>query len=159
MTTSDAIPLWYRCFCLYIEPLSTILGAYYAFFAQQVYLDLTHASSSPTGGIPVSTSIVLSQLANLYFCFTLNEALILRATTDLRVWRTMLFCLLIADFGHLFTVHPVGLSIYWDVLRWNAIDWGNLGFVYVGAATRICFLLGIGFPARSAGQRRRMKAA
>lgn len=71
----------------------------------------------------------------------------------------MLLCLLLADFGHLYTVHPVGLSIYWDVLRWNAIDWGNLGFVYVGAITRICFLLGIGFPAPSARQRRRVKGS
>ena len=27
---------------------------------------------------------------------------------------------------------------------WNAIDWGNLGFVYLGATTRIAFLSGLG---------------
>lgn len=151
MSTSAAIrrgiPWWYRWFCLYIEPLSTLIGAYYAFLQQQTYLDLTHAPSSPATGIPVATSIVLSQLANLYFCFCLSEALVLRSTANVRVWRRFLFCLLVADLGHVYSVRPLGWQIYWDVHRWNAIDWGNLGFVYVGAATRIAFLLGIGFPA------------
>lgn len=134
----------YKYFFLYIEPLSTIVGAYYSSLQQQTYLDLTHALSSPQTGIPVSTQIVLAQLSNLYFCFALNEALVLRASSDLRVWRTLLVCLLIADFGHLYSVHAVGWHVYWNVLGWNAIDWGNVGFVYVGATMRICFLSGLG---------------
>ena len=157
-STSNAVqagvPFLYRCFFLYIEPLSTIIGGYYSLLEQQTYLDLTHAPSAPLTGIPTSTSIVLSQLANLYFLFALNEALVLRSTADLRVWRTLLFGLLLADFGHLSSIHPLGLQMYWDVFKWNAIDWGNIGFVYAGAATRICFLLGVGLPSSAAGRRR-----
>jgi len=142
------IPLLYQSFFLYIEPVATAVGAYYSFFLQQTYLDLTHRASSPRTGIPTSTSIVLSQLANMYFVFALNEALVLRASKDFNVWRILLFCLLLADFGHLYSVRPLGLQIYYDVLNWNAIDWGNLGFVYVGATMRTCFLLGVGFPAK-----------
>ena len=153
-----AIPLYYRYFFLYIEPASTILGAYYAFFQQQTYLDLTHSISAPITGIPMSTSIVLYQLSNLYLCFALNEALVLRATSDLRVWQTLLIGLLIADIGHLYSVNSLGLQIYWNFMKWNAIDWGNIGFVYLGASTRIAFLLGLGFPVRSAPARRRRVA-
>lgn len=142
--TGRNIPVLYRCFFLYIEPISTIVGAYYALFQQQAYLDLTHRLSSPITGIPTSTEIVLQQLANLYFVFALNEALVLRSTTDLRVWRTLLFCLLIADLGHLYSVSPVGLQVYWAFWNWNAIDWGNVGFVYLGATMRSAFLLGVG---------------
>ncbi|KAM0803407.1 hypothetical protein BDR22DRAFT_801674 [Usnea florida] len=134
----------YKYFFLYIEPFFTVLGAYYSSLQQQTYLDLTHAPSSPPTGIPTSTHIILLQLSNLYFCFALNEALVLRASSDLKVWRTLLLCLLIADVGHLYSVNAVGWHVYWNVLAWNAIDWGNVGFVYVGATMRVCFLSGWG---------------
>ena len=134
----------YKYFFLYLEPISAFTGAYYSFFQQETYLVLTHASSAPNGPIPISTQIVLNQLANLYFLFAINEALILRSSTDLKVWRTILFCLLLADFGHLYSVNAIGWDVYWKVLKWNAIDWGNVGFVYVGALMRLSFLLGLG---------------
>ncbi|KAF2757956.1 hypothetical protein EJ05DRAFT_492980 [Pseudovirgaria hyperparasitica] len=153
MATPDslsAIPLWYRLFFLYIEPISTIVGAVYAQFYPFTYLQLTHARSAPasTDAIPEGTRIVLSQLANLYFAFTLNEALVLRTTSNIRVWKVLLLGLLIADFGHIFTVHSLGVQIYWQFWTWNAIDWGNLGFVYLGALSRSCFILGVGLPTR-----------
>ncbi len=137
------LPLPYRLFFLLIEPIATLVGAFYAFYDQRTYLDLTHASSAPSP-IPLGTSIAMSQLANLYFAFALSEALVLRATSDLRVWKAVLFCLLVADFGHLFTVRVLGPRIYWSVSEWNAIDWGGIGFVYVGASMRIAFLSGLG---------------
>lgn len=107
---------------------------------------MTHAASSPgpADGVPVVTSVVLSQLANLYLLFTLNEALVLRATADRRVWKTLLFGLLVADLGHLYSLRPLGSDVYWRVDQWNAMDWGNVPFVYLGASMRTAFLLGIG---------------
>ena len=134
----------YKLFFLFIEPISALIGAYYSYNQQQTYLDLTHAASSPKSGIPTSTQIVLAQLSNLYFLFAINEAFVLRSTTDLNVWRALLVCLLMADIGHLYSVKAVGWQIYWNVLGWNAIDWGNIAFVYAGASMRISFLLGIG---------------
>lgn len=141
------LPLPYRLFFLFIEPVSALVGAYYAHFQQREYLLLTDAASAPVlGPIPTGTSIVLSQLANLYLLFALNEALVLRATVDLRVWKTVLFVLLVADLGHLYTVKALGLDVYlpWNFARWNAIDWGNIPFVYLGAAMRTAFLANVG---------------
>ena len=143
-TVEPSVSSVYKYFFLYIEPISALTGAYYALFQQQAYLDLTHGDSSPKLGIPISTQVVLTQLANLYFLFALNEALILRATSDLKVWRNVLFCLLVADIGHLYSVKAIGSSVYWNVINWNAIDWGNVGFVYVCAALRFAFLFGYG---------------
>lgn len=140
-------PTPYRLFFLYIEPVSALVGAFFAHFRQDDYLLLTHAASAPAPGqIPTGTSIVLSQLANLYLLFTLNEALVLRSTSDLRVWKTVLFGLLIADLGHLWSVRQLGLDIYlpWNFARWNAIDWGNIPFVYLGASMRAAFISGVG---------------
>lgn len=140
-------PIIYRLFFLYIEPVSALVGAFFAHFRQDDYLLLTHAASAPaSGAIPTGTSIVLSQLANLYLLFTLNEALVLRSTSDLRVWKTVLFGLLIADLGHLWTVRQLGMDIYlpWNFAQWNAIDWGNIPFVYLGASMRAAFISGVG---------------
>ncbi len=141
--TSFELPVAYRVFFLFIEPVSALVGAYFAHFNQSSYLSLTDASSAPSP-IPRGTSIVLSQLANLYLLFALNEALVLRATGDLRVWKTVLFGLLVADFGHLYTIHTLGPDVFWNYSRWNAIDWGNVPFVYLGASMRIAFLAGVG---------------
>jgi hypothetical protein len=141
-----AIAPFYTIFFLYIEPISTLVGAYFAHFLPAQYLLLTHSSSAPPAGekLPVSTTVPLSQLANLYLLFALNEGLVLRATNDLRVWRTLLFGLLVADLGHLYSVIELGHGTYWQFWMWNAMGWGNVGFVYLGAITRLSFLLGCG---------------
>lgn len=163
MANLDSIPILYKLFFLYIEPVSTVVGAFYAWFQPQTYLELTDAKSAPgVLGLPVGTHVVLRQLGNLYLAFTLNEALVLRATNDLRVWRTLLLGLLIADFGHLYSCFPLGLSYYYDVASWNSIAWGNIAFVYCGALTRTCFLLGLGLGSErkaKAKARRKIQAA
>lgn len=66
---------------------------------------------------------------------------------NLHIWRTLLLTLLIADFGHLWAVRNTASS-YWEVYAafwtWNGMGWGNVGFVYFGALTRVAFLMGIG---------------
>ncbi|KAK2604175.1 hypothetical protein N8I77_007126 [Diaporthe amygdali] len=153
-------PILYRLFFLYIEPVSALVGAFFAHFRQSDYLLLTHAASAPVfGPIPTGTSIVLSQLANLYLLFALNEALVLRSTSDIRVWKTVLFGLLVADLGHLWTVRALGLDVYlpWNFARWNAIDWGNIPFVYLGASMRTAFIAGVGMggPGKTVGTKKR----
>ncbi|KAH6693486.1 hypothetical protein F5X68DRAFT_199206 [Plectosphaerella plurivora] len=145
-TQGQRLPLIYNIFFLLIEPISALVGAYFAHFRPEEYLRLTHAASLPSP-LPLGTTVALSQLGNLYLFFALNEALVLRSTSDLTVWKRVLFVLLVADLGHLYTVRSLGLSIYYDVLSWNAIDWGNVPFVYFGAAMRIAFLTGVGLEA------------
>lgn len=140
----QSIPIIYNFFFLLIEPIAALVGAYYAHFKPEEYLGLTHADTAPSP-IPLGTKVALSQLGNLYLFFALNEALVLRSTGDIRVWKTVLFVLLVADLGHLYTVKELGWRVYFDVTSWNAIDWGNVPFVYAGATMRILFLADVGF--------------
>lgn len=142
--TPVALPRLYRFVFLWLEPLSILVGAVYAFFFQSLYLDLTHHASSPGRSVPLSTQIVMTQLANLYLGLALLEACVLRATSDLKVWRVFLLGLLVADVGHLYSVRALGSHVYWRYEQWNAIDLGNVPFVYFLAITRICMLLGVG---------------
>ncbi|KAG9201687.1 hypothetical protein G6514_005496 [Epicoccum nigrum] len=143
--TPPQIPLFYRVVFLYLEPVSIFFGAVEAFCFQSAYLSLTHAASAPRV-VPISTNIVLTQLANLYLGLAFTEALILRVTTEYSVWRALIFILLVADIGHLYSVLPLGFSrAFLQWWNWNAIDWGNVGWVYFLALTRICMLLRVGF--------------
>jgi len=151
--TFDA-PLLYRLFFLFIEPISALVGSYYAAGQPLQYLaylsptKCTTAISPP----PTETLISLYQLSNLYLLFALNQHLVLSSSRSLTTWRRLLFGLLIADFGHLATMWPLavgrGAEGVWEVFgkvwAWDAMEWGSVGFVYVGALTRICFLLGVG---------------
>ncbi|KAK4554820.1 hypothetical protein LTR86_007968 [Recurvomyces mirabilis] len=153
-TADQQIPFLYRLFFLYIEPVATALGALYSFDflgLQMQYMSMTHPLSAATA-LTVRESIILNQLANLYFVFAFNEALVLRATNDVSVWKVFLLGLLIADFGHLYSVHAMGSGIYWQAWTWSSMYWGNLGFVYVGASMRTAFLLGLGF-AKGSGKK------
>jgi hypothetical protein len=142
-TSSFALPLPYRLFFLFIEPVSALVGAYFAHFGQSDYLKLIHASSTPST-VPLSTSVALSHLANMYLFFAINEALVLRSSSELRVWKTVLFCLLVGDIGHLLTYWVMGPQFYWNVFEWNVMDWGSIPFVYLGASMRISFLADVG---------------
>jgi hypothetical protein len=144
---SNVFPLPYRLFFLYVEPISALAGAYYAAAHQDEYLyDLVNPTKSHFTRVAVDTptSMSLFQLANLYLLFALNEHLVLSSTSSLKTWRRLLFCLLVADLGHLATMFPAGPEIFWSVWRWNAMAWGSIGFVYLGATIRICFLTGLG---------------
>src|SRR5437868_4982916 len=139
------IPFAYKAFFLWVEPFFTLLGACYAFFLPQTYLDMTRAAQSADMiGSSVATLVALRQLGNLYLAFAINEAVVLRATSDRRVWQALLLGLLIADFGHLYSLHPLGLEIYYGVMKWGPMDWGNIAFVYCGATVRVCFLMDVG---------------
>ncbi|CAK4031501.1 Tryprostatin B 6-hydroxylase [Lecanosticta acicola] len=155
------LPSLYTIFFLYIEPIATALGAYYAHFRQDDYMHMTWpTAATATATAPVSTgqSIVLTQLANLYFVFALNEALVLRCTTDRRVWNTFLLGLLIADFGHLYSVHALGGQVYYRFWEWNSMYWGNLGFVYIGATMRTAFLSGLALPPATDNNNTKLKS-
>lgn len=150
-----SIPQYYQVFFLWIEPLATLAGAVAAFFFGQDYLVMTHAETTPSKilGLPIATNVALRQLGNLYLAFAINEFLVLRATNDLKVWRAFLLALLIADVGHLIACYPAGgFSQYYEAIKWNAMDVGNLAFVYIGATLRSCFLAGVGMgPKRRRG--------
>lgn len=141
---SNEIALYYKVFFLFIEPVFALFGAICAGLYPGHYLAMTEHLPESMKVLPLGIHVSLQQLANMYLLFTLNEALVLRVTTDQRVWRTLLLNLLIADIGHLFSVAPLGVAIYYDITRWNSMDWGNIPFVYLGLTSRICFLLGWG---------------
>ncbi|KAJ7578050.1 hypothetical protein C8J56DRAFT_970249 [Mycena floridula] len=143
MTTIPFFP--YRLFFLYIEPVSAL-----AAYLGDISLPSTIAPESLMPVLSTQTTMALLQLANLYLLFTLNEHLALSSTNNQgatgskKNYTTLLFCLLVADFRHRYTMAPLGAEVFWRVQDWNATVWGSVGFVYMGATVRIAFLAGLG---------------
>jgi hypothetical protein len=153
--TKNQIPTAYRLLFLYIEPVLAVLGSFYAVVKPEEYLsllDTASAADAAHSALPIATTIALSQLANVYVLCGLNEALILRATAELQVWRLLLGAFLLADVGHLASALPRGFTVFWNITDWNRMDWGGIGFVYVLAAARISFLAGVGFDGVAQGR-------
>jgi len=146
---SFQLPLIYRIFFLFFEPACAILGAYGAHVQSELYLSMMHPASA-SSPLPTGTTMAMSQLANMYLFFGLNEAFVLRSTADLRIWRTVIGGMLVADLGHLYSCLPLGTHIYYSGWGTNFMNWGNIPFVYLGAAIRIAFLLGIGLGGKKA---------
>lgn len=138
----SAIPLAYRLFFLYLEPLAAFVGAGFAAGLPAQYLAyLSPPSDSPSPSpLPTGTLVAVYQLANLFIFCALGEALILRSTASRRTWRAMLGALLVADVGHLGTMLPLALEKGWLA----TFAGGDMAFVYAAAAMRVAFLMGVG---------------
>ncbi|KAF7303372.1 hypothetical protein MIND_00565100 [Mycena indigotica] len=111
MTTS--IPLPYRLFFLYVEPILALAGAYYAASQPAAYIHDLSLPSLHLLAMPLSaqSAIVLLQLANLYLLFALNEHLVLSSTASLKTWRRLLFVILVADF----VLGECGFRVCWGI--------------------------------------------
>ena len=99
-------------------------------------------SPAPSLRLPQRSSQCTSSLTSI-------AALVLRSTASLRAWYVPLLCLLVADLGHLSTMIPSALEKRWVEVfgrfwAWDAMMWGSVGFVYVGASMTTAFLLALG---------------
>src|ERR1700761_125702 len=113
--------LYYRIFFLYVEPISALLGSFFAGRPREYLTLLTlNPNPAPLQTLPIQVDIALYQLSNLYLLFALNEHFVLKSTNNPGTWRALLFGLLVADLGHLATNIPLGPDAFWKFWQWNA---------------------------------------
>ena len=137
------IPWPYTLFHLYIEPTFAFLGSLQASFLPIHYL--TFFVQEPITTVSPHLQIALDQVAGCYTLFAFNEAILLRMTDDLRVWKTVLAGIALCDIVHLCgSRRALGPDIFWNPALWTAKDWVNMGLLWIPLAMRICFVLGIG---------------
>ncbi|KAK1252614.1 hypothetical protein MKX08_003801 [Trichoderma sp. CBMAI-0020] len=145
-----ALPQFPRVVFTILEPMSLVagfLGAVYDpawFVAQQIPQEKPLVASE--------NSIVLAhQLGNMYLGMCLVGLSLFWSTSEIKVIRSYLIALLVADAGHVgFTWYGMGSESFFDVSGWNAMAWGNLGATLFLAFTRIAYLSGIFGPDNAA---------
>jgi hypothetical protein len=90
--------------------------------------------------------VVLDQVGACYLMFGLVEAVVLRATSEMRVWNALIWCLMICDVGHLYgSYNALGWSTLMNPSPWRWEDYVNMILLWLSFATRAAFLLGVGF--------------
>ncbi|KAH6985531.1 hypothetical protein EDB80DRAFT_822395 [Ilyonectria destructans] len=123
-------PFAYRALFLYFEPVGAFVGALLLHFRPASFLN----AMAPAAKYAPDNQIIYDQLAATYILFAFNEAIILRTTNDLRVWRGILIGILVCDAIHLFG----------NPRTWRPEDWVNLVSLWGQAAVRLTFVAGVG---------------
>ncbi len=153
MASRAEIPLVYRALFLYFEPLAAFGGAIQSHFLPLEFLSTFLVA--PPSAVSADYQIIFDQLAATYLLFAWNEAVVLRLTADLKIWKAIIFGILMCDLVHLYgSLGALGPEIFWNPALWRWQEWLNFSMLYVPGALRLSFLFGIGLGGRSTGSRK-----
>jgi hypothetical protein len=118
------IPLPYRIFFLYIEPVFALGGTYLAFFQPERLLTGTIPlpgiiAASPLTVTPIM-QLLITNIGALYALFAMNEAIVLRVTREKAVWVTIIAAMLVSDVGHIYAVWKIAPERVAQIAHWNS---------------------------------------
>ena len=129
---------------LYFEPLAALNGAFITLFRPVSYLQIMSPLATPSTYSPLDQP-VYDQLAALLVLFAWCQAVVLRVTTDIRVWKSLLFGMFLCDVLHLYAAYRIlGPQVFFDPRRWRAEEWVNFVMLYGPGALRLGLCLGVG---------------
>jgi hypothetical protein len=155
------MPLFYRIFFLYIDPLICLSGIYLCFFDQRTFIlngipslitsnhlqSQIHSSPNSVLNITPATTYFIHSLGAYSLCIIFLQISLLWGFKDVgngigvKVWKNVQLGILLIDLGLLWAVgHAVG----WGIDSWVQGDWVNVGILGMVAIIRSCFLIGIG---------------
>lgn len=144
-SVATTIPLPYRILLLYFEPVAALNGALITHFFPHHYL-LGMSPTATSSSYNAASQIVYDQLAACYVLFAFNEAVVLRVTSELRVWKAMVLGILLCDLVHLYGSWTVmGTEMFVSPWLWRMEDWVNLAMLYGPGAMRLGLLFEVGF--------------
>lgn len=154
------IPLAYRIFFLWFEPLCAINGAIMSERTPLTYLKTLTPATLPqpesySGPTPIEM-MLLRQAASFMLVFAFMQGVLLRVVGERRrdLWKLVLGGMLLSDLGWLYAAYEVAAAAggdetrrfwVWNVWMWSRKeDWGNLGMTWLPFFVRLAFLVGVG---------------
>ena len=141
LASQSHIALPYRILFLYIEPLAALFGTYTTLFHPEPYL----LSLSPTATYSSLTYPVYAQIAGHDLLFSWLQAVLLRSTSSVRIWKIVLFGILMCDVLHLYGSYVVlGPESFFDPRTWRWEEWITFVMTYGPGLLRAAFCLEIG---------------
>ncbi|KAE9365464.1 hypothetical protein N431DRAFT_420643 [Stipitochalara longipes BDJ] len=138
------IPLFYRVFFLYIDPLFCLSGIYLCLFDHAAYLELgvpralTRHSASPL------TSHLITVLGAWSVSIFALQTLLLQQYRDVKLWKIFMFAILLTDLGMVYAVYEADPVMATSVSKWESGEWTNHGILGLVIVMRTAFLLGVG---------------
>jgi hypothetical protein len=156
MESSPPVSVVYRVYFQTVEPLLALTGAYVSHFTPANFVNVMSPAAFAFDVVSPVIQLLLSTLASTYLLFSLNEALVLRLSADVNVWRAVTAACLICDAGHLYAIYVSRPDLFWALSRWRSADWTNMGILWFDVALRVSFLLGIGVREKSKSENKNM---
>ncbi|RGP76869.1 hypothetical protein FLONG3_4952 [Fusarium longipes] len=138
--TLTHVPFLYQLVFLWFEPVAAFGGSIILWFNPALFLN----TMRPESRYAPDNKVMYDQLAATYALFAYNEAILLRVTNDLRVWRAVVIGILLCDALHMYASWAALGSVFWSPGVWRWEDWVNLGSLWGQAAVRVAFLAGVG---------------
>lgn len=116
------IPLFYRIFFTWVDPIICVWGAYMDFFDPTLVL----SSHIPNPTPDIGHAMILKQRGGGMLNFGFVSAVLLRYTYDLRTWSIVQISDFIVDLAYFWAVYGVlREQERLDVSTWRAEDWGQ----------------------------------
>ena len=144
MPVNTSVPLIYRLLFLYIEPVAALGGTLITTFDPVSFLRTFSPASTSSIYSPL-TQPIYDQVAALLFLFAWIQAVVLRSTDDIRLWKTILFGMFLCDVLHLYSSYKIlGPEMFFDPRMWRAEEWVNFGMLYGPGGLRLAFCAGFG---------------
>lgn len=140
--SKSTIPLPYRLFFQYLDPLICLWGAYMDFFDPRLVL----SSHIPTPSLDIGHAMILKQRGGGMLNFGFVSAFLLRYTYDLNVWNIIQVANFIVDVAYFWAVYEVlRAQGRLGVGTWRAEDWGSVMITGTAGVVRLAFLARVGF--------------
>ncbi|KAL1646705.1 hypothetical protein SLS61_007780 [Didymella pomorum] len=136
------IPVFYRLFFTWLDPIICLWGAYLDFFAPRTVLSSHILNDTPD----IGHIMILKQRGGNMLNFGFISAFLLRYTSDLKIWHIIEIGLLITDFAYFPAVFGA-MNAQHRVLpeTWRAEDWGSLVVTGFATLVRLAFCARVGF--------------
>ncbi|KAL8826505.1 MAG: hypothetical protein Q9191_003758 [Dirinaria sp. TL-2023a] len=132
---------FYRFLFLYFEPFAAFGGAVLNVITPASYL----TSLAPHATYSASNYPVHVQLAGHLVLFAWIQAVLLRATASVQLWKIVLFGILLCDALHLYSDYAaLGLQVFFDPSAWRKEEWLTFAMTYGPMSARALFCAGVG---------------
>lgn len=142
MSQTTPIPLTYRIFFQWLDPIICVWGAYMDFFDPRLVL----SSHIPNPTPDIGHAMILKQRGGGMLNFGFVSAVLLRYTYDLNVWNIVQIANFIVDVAYFWAVYEVlNVQGRLSVSSWRAEDWGAVVITGTAGVMRLAFLARLGF--------------
>jgi hypothetical protein len=134
------IPIPYHVLFKWVDPLTGVLGMYGYFFQRDAVLSLW----TPISQRNPSHDLLFYQVGSSLLGFAVINAVVLRRTNDLFVWKALQVAMFLVELGTLDGVFDLVARKHGVLTGGFLGGWMWLEFMLVRAVVRLSFLAGVG---------------
>jgi hypothetical protein len=155
MSLRTKMPAFYWYYCTVVDPLLSLSAVYMHYFSPSTFMDPGFARDSKYGAITPSHRFIMHQFGGVFMAWAYLAGVMLRETTDMKVWTRFQTALVFTDLAVLYSqwkaLEAQG-RLDLGQLRWE--ESSNAVILVVILLIRVGFVAGWGFTKKHAVSKR-----